>query len=228
MDTVHIHINTRVSKPDKNFERLILNCGWEGYSAQKAYQYARAVLKAPWPQGERVILKCPQSSYLYARHVIKGRWPKAEKIIARSSHTAYLYAKYVIKGRFPEAEKNRSQGSFSRGYYRENTIYLYSKYIIKGRWREMEDKMTNKKEGEFSDTESLVKYAVNVLKGRWKRIEPEVCKSRYIAQYAKVLTPTELEEFHNRVMLEAMIEPKHSWQINYAQDYLKKIGRATK
>lgn len=221
---ITFNIRAFASKEDKNVENLIIHCPWDEYAAQKAYEYARKVLKAPWPRGERVILKSAHYSYLYARHVLNSRWPKAEKRIAKSCEYAYLYAKYVIKGRFPEAEKNKSNTGFNRYYYREQFIYLYAKYILKTRWESMEDKMI-KKDGEFYNTETLVNYAVNVMKHRWKRIETEVSRSRYIKKYAKILKPDELEEFHNLVMMQAMIEPKHSWEMNYAKQYIDSLKK---
>jgi hypothetical protein len=224
----HISLNIRAwtSKPDKNVENIILHCNWDGYAAQKAYEYARAVLKAPWPRGERVILKSPHYCYLYARHVIQGRWIKAEKVIATDCSASYRYARYVIKGRFEQGENSRSTGSFFRGYYNEQYIYYYSKYILKGRWKKMEDKMINKKDDDkhFSNVEQIVNYAVNVMKHRWKRAEPQIVKSRYIEKYAKVLTQEELEDFQKRILLESLVEPEHRWSTNYAREYIKKIG----
>jgi len=50
------------------------------------------------------IIKDPERAYYYARKVIKGRWPEAEPYIMKNSHWAYLYTRDIIKGRWPEAE----------------------------------------------------------------------------------------------------------------------------
>ena len=223
----HVSLNIRAwaSKPDKSLENIILHCNWQGYAAQKAYEYARVVLKAPWPRGERVILKSPYYSYLYARHVIQGRWIKGEKVISTQCSAAYWYARYVVKGRFEQGENSRSgSGFFKCPYYRDQYIYYYSKYILKGRWKKMEGKMINKKDKDSSNVEQIVNYAVNVMKHRWKRAEPKIVKSRYIEKYVKVLTPEELEDFHRRILLESLVEPEHRWATNYAKEYIKKIG----
>ena len=223
----HVSLNIRAwtSKPDKNIENIILHCHWEGYAAQKAYEYARVVLKAPWPRGERVILKSPYYSYLYARHVIQGRWIKGEKVISMQCSAAYWYARYVVKGRFEQGENSRSGGGFFKcRFYRDQYIYYYSKYILKGRWNKMEGKMINKNDKDSTNVEHIVNYAVNVMKHRWKRAEPQIVKSRYIEKYVKVLTPEELEDFHRRILLESLVEPEHRWATNYAKEYIKKIG----
>jgi len=67
---VIISIRMWSSKPDKSMEEVILNAPWKYYGSQKAYQYARNILKKRWKRGEEVILKTPYYSYLYARHVI--------------------------------------------------------------------------------------------------------------------------------------------------------------
>lgn len=46
----------------------------------------------------------PERAYAYARDVIKGRVPELEDLIMRSPKYAALYAAFVIKGRWPEAE----------------------------------------------------------------------------------------------------------------------------
>jgi hypothetical protein len=39
------------------------------------------------------VLSSPDRAYQYARHVIKGRWPEAEAAIAKDPRLAYDYAK---------------------------------------------------------------------------------------------------------------------------------------
>lgn len=210
----HVSLNIRMwtSKPDKAMEAIILNCHWEYYAAQKAFQYTQVCLKKRWKQGEEVIKKSAYWSYQYARHIIKGRWHEAEEIIAKDCHSSYLYAKYVLKDRFELGEK-----SFNKNSTRE--FYLYSKYVLKKRWHEMENKIANK--AEDYGVESLVNYARFIMKGRWEKIEPKIAKSRYINLYWSVLKDNEKEEFKNRLLAEALVDPPNSWMSNYARDFLK-------
>ena len=79
---------------------------------QEAFDYARYVIKGPFPEGEAAIATDTRWSYYYAREVIKGRWPSGEAAIAKDSqdaYYAYYYAKNVIKGRFPEAEESMAK-----------------------------------------------------------------------------------------------------------------------
>ena len=53
----------------------------ETCTPQKAYLYARDVLKGRWFQAEHLFLSDPRMAYWYARVVIKGRWFEAEHLI---------------------------------------------------------------------------------------------------------------------------------------------------
>lgn len=218
------HICTWTSDPCKSMETYILHCPWKIYASKKAYEYARKVLKAPWPKGERKILKSPYYSYLYARHVLKAPWPKGEKVIAKNAESSYLYAKYVLKRRFILGEINKSDGSFCRSEkyrsYKNKYYYLYAKYVIKGRWKKMENKMA--KDGH--DPRKLAIYAVEILKGRWKRAEPHIAKNskETIEKYVTILKPEEYEDFRNLLLMEALVD-KPYWQGNGAKDYLASL-----
>jgi hypothetical protein len=212
---VTINIRLWSSKPDKAMEEVILNAPWAYYGSQKAYQYARNILKKRWERGEEVILKTPYYAYLYARHVIGGRWIEAEPLIAKESNSAYQYAKYVLKGRFYEAE-NKKVFKSSRD------IYLYAKYVLKDRWKEMENTMLKSHSvNYYYSTGDLISYSKYVIKGRWKKAEPFIVKSYQIADYAKLLKGSDLEEFENMVLLESLVEPENSWMTNAAKKYIE-------
>ncbi len=97
---------------------------------ERAYWYARNVIKGRWPEAEPVIMKESKWAYYYAKGVIKGRWPQAEPVIMKESKWAYYYAKDVIKGRWPEAEPHIMKES--------KWAYYYAKDVIGERWPEAE------------------------------------------------------------------------------------------
>ena len=45
---------------------------WTRASSTEQYEYAKKVLKGPFPKGEATIAKNPEYSYAYARDVLKG------------------------------------------------------------------------------------------------------------------------------------------------------------
>ena len=96
---------------------------------EKAYEYARDVIKGRWPEAEPYIMTGAYA-YIYAKDIIKGRWPEAEPYIMTDAECAYFYANYVIKGRWPEAEPYIMKGPVY--------AYYYAKDVIKGRWPEAE------------------------------------------------------------------------------------------
>jgi hypothetical protein len=219
---VSINIRTWTNKPDKNMEKIILNCPWDYYAAQKVVEYSRKVLNKRWEEGERIVLKSPYYSYLYARHVIKNKWNEAEENISKDSNAAYLYAKYILKGRFIQAEENKKTFTDAKN------IYLYSKYVLKSRWKEKEKYMVNPKKGYFYNTaDTLVDYSRHVIKGRWEKAEPFIAKAwiSTINRYASFLNPTDLEDFERRLLLETLVESENKWQSNQAKEYFKQKGK---
>jgi hypothetical protein len=212
---ITLRIHHWASKADKAMETMILHCPWDWYAAQKAYEYARVVLKKRWREGEGKILNNPHYAYMYARHVIQGRWPEAEKIIASRSDSGYLYAKYVVKGRFEEVEKNKN--------WELRDFYLYCKYVLKARWKSLENKVF-KKDKYFHNPEHLVKYARDFIEGRWEKAEDFIVKSRYIGQYAAFLKEEDKELFHNKVLAESLVDNgKCYYYYNHAQEYIKNL-----
>jgi hypothetical protein len=73
-------------------------------SARYSYDYAKDILKRPFPKGEDVISQNSNYAYLYARDVIKGRWPKGEDAIATDFWSSVRYAVDVLKDRFKKGE----------------------------------------------------------------------------------------------------------------------------
>lgn len=219
---VVINIRTWANKPDKNMEKIILNCPWDYYAAQKAVEYSRKVLNKRWEDAEPIILKSPYYSYFYARHVIKNKWEDAEEVISNESNAAYLYAKYVLNGRFIMAEEKKKTFANS-----PRDIYLYSKYILKTRWKEKENNMVGKHKAHYYNvTDTLVDYSKHVIKGRWQKAEPFIAKSwiRTINRYVGILKPAELEDFERLLLLESLVEPG-KWQTNSALEYFKQKGK---
>ena len=64
-------------------------------SAERAYTFARSVLRHPWPDAEAVIAQEPHWAYRYARDVLRRRWLEAEPVIAQNRLWATAY-----RGRF--------------------------------------------------------------------------------------------------------------------------------
>jgi hypothetical protein len=80
--------------------------------AQFAYQYARLVLKAPWPEAEPIIVQEPRPACFYATYVLKAPWPEAEPVIVQNPKYAMWYADHVLKtpediARFDEIWRQR-------------------------------------------------------------------------------------------------------------------------
>jgi len=118
---------------DTSHHKLITN-------PERAYYYAKDVIKGRWPEAEKYIVENPKCAYLYALNVIKGRWSEAEKYIMRSHDYALLYTEEVINMGKSENEPN------VRWKEAEPIImadpwcaYLYALNVIKGRWPEAEN-----------------------------------------------------------------------------------------
>lgn len=218
MDWVSCSLRYGTSKEDKVFEKLILNLPWESYTSQKAYQYAKKILKRRWKEGEQAIMNSPYYAYQYAKFVIKGRWPEAEKSIIEHPNSAYLYAKYILKERWTEAEE-KVQWHTSIGDF-----YHYCKYVRKSRWVEIEKKIEKdtKKKGWVS-VQPVVSYIKYVSKTRWHKMEEHIANSHYIKDYMSILTdPNDREDFYNRVLMCAMDDSRGKYYYNHAKHYIQK------
>jgi len=238
----NLDVRLKVYNKCKKAERLILHgIPWTRYAADRAYQYARFVLKHRWTEGERVILKCPQSAYLYARHVIGGRWEKAEKIIATSPSSSYQYAKRVLKGRFLLAEKCAKQ---TRTRWDEwdasRYAFYYARDIIKGCWKDGEKHIAaggevaclyakNFLKARFKiaeDTivysaESAAEYAIFVLGKRWKKAEDNIIRNeKALTKYMDFLKGKDKIEMHNKILAEVIKRPSsYSAAKNWIQSH---------
>ena len=69
-----------------------------------AYEYARDVLRAPFPAGEGAIAKDPYSAFFYALNVLRAPFPAGEAAIAKKADWAYEYARDVLRAPFPAGE----------------------------------------------------------------------------------------------------------------------------
>lgn len=64
-------------------------------SAERAYYYAKEVIKGYWPEAEPVMMTDPGLAFRYAKYVIKGRWPEAEAAIMTDPGAASSYALHL-------------------------------------------------------------------------------------------------------------------------------------
>jgi hypothetical protein len=92
----------------KKIARSKIKDEWEDIIMQNPYntfEYARTVLKKPFPRGEDVIANDPLVSFYYAREVLKGPFLKGEDAIAKFPSLSLYYARDVLHDRFPKGEK---------------------------------------------------------------------------------------------------------------------------
>ena len=75
----------------KNKEELKKREKYIAKDTDYAFQYAKGVLKGPFPAGEEAIAKDAVSAYSYAKDVLKGPFPAAEAAIAKDAVSAYSY-----------------------------------------------------------------------------------------------------------------------------------------
>ena len=137
-------------------------------TAEQAYQFAKDIIKGPFPEGEHVIAKVPEVAIYYAHAFVKGRWPECEQAMLEQANpkTIWYYIEYVMKEPWPEAEEILAttmekphwaghEGSFA---------YHYAYQILKQRWPEGENRIRK-------SVDSTIAYAKNVIKGRWPEAE---------------------------------------------------------
>jgi lambda repressor-like predicted transcriptional regulator len=92
-------------------------------SPWSAYDYAKNVVKGPWPEGEDLIARDYETSYMYAKNVLRGPFIKGEPGIAKHANYAVNYAK---NGPFPRGEDKISESIIMS--------FAYSTEIIKKRF----------------------------------------------------------------------------------------------
>jgi hypothetical protein len=193
-------------------------------AASKAYSYAAKILGKRWMDGEHKVLANPYFAYLYAKNVIKNRWPEAEPIISSDSESSYLYARYVLKGPFKAAEENKNSGTIFRpNHWDLKFSYRYARHIMKKRLKPSIEKL-------MAETLWSADYAKYVVKGRWKNCEGAILKSTNygtsgIKKYLSVLSEKEKVEFHNKIILEAMLSSPNYHNMNNAKRYIEEIER---
>ena len=94
-------------------------------SAKYAYQYARDVLKGPFPAAEAIIAKDAYYAYEYAQGVLKGPFPAGEEAIAKKTEYAYEYTKNILKGPFPLGEEAIASDKISTKFSYLDQTYGY-------------------------------------------------------------------------------------------------------
>ena len=127
----------------------------------RAYRYARRVIKGRFPAGEAAIAQDTELASEYAFNVIGGRFPEGEAAIAQDIRYAYLYARNMIGGRFPEGEAAIAQDI--------RYAYLYALEVIEGRFSKGEAAIA-----QYPEIASL--YAFNVIGGRFPEGEAAIAQ----------------------------------------------------
>jgi hypothetical protein len=84
-------------------------------SAKGAYEYTYDE-KVRFELGEPVIATEAERAYSYARDVIKGRFELGESTIAADAHYAYYYARNVIRGKFELGESKILKSIYAEKY----------------------------------------------------------------------------------------------------------------
>jgi len=118
--------------------------------ANAAYNYAKSILQARWPEAEPIILREGSSKVLffYAKHVIRDRWAEAEDKIIKCSKYIMEYTKDLVKNRWKEAEdkiigdfwnlENKNPFIEQKDYFWDFEIMKYAKEMVGDRWCEAE------------------------------------------------------------------------------------------
>ena len=139
--------------------------------SEKAYRYARYVLKGPFPAGEAAIAKSAHWSCRYAEFVLKKPFPAGEAAIAKDAWRSYEYARDVLKRKpFKAGEAAIAT---------ENILsYNYAKDVLKGPWPAGEAVIATSAEYSYL-------YARYAIKGPWSAGEAVIatsnrCKPLYV------------------------------------------------
>ena len=109
-----------------------------------SYDYARDVLKAPFPLGEEAIASS-SLAFQYAKYVLKAPFPLGERTIARYADLSYLYANDILKDRFIMGEKVIADSDFASSYA-HSVLHIVTRTALK-EWREQ---ALNSEEGGMS------------------------------------------------------------------------------
>ena len=140
-----------------------------------SYRYARDVLKAPFPLGEKAIATNAKYSFLYARDVLKAPFPLGEKAIATDdAKYSYFYAKVVLKAPFPLGEKAIATDSLYS--------HFYAKVVLKAPFSLGEKAIS-------TDAKYSYFYAKVVLKAPFLLGEKAIATDEYYFKKYKELFP---------------------------------------
>jgi hypothetical protein len=176
-----------------------------------AYEYARFVLKSPFPLGEPIIAKHPVYAYHYARDVLKGPFPLGEPIIAKHTVYAYYYAKDILKGPFPLVEPIIAKDP--------RYAYYYAKNMLKGPWPLGEPAIATQ---DFWKE----KYEDQVLKGRpWTGLDQTVDEAMDLKNL--VSDPKKLKTYDTHLNAVETVKYKIENGVAPTQEDLTKIYNET-
>ena len=99
-----------------------------------AFQYAKDILKGPFPKGEKAIgSHFPDMAFEYAKDILCGAFKKGEMAIASDKTLAFNYAKEIIKKPFPQGEEQIAKDPY--------LAYEYASTILKGRFLLFEESL---------------------------------------------------------------------------------------
>ena len=127
--------------------------------AYHAYHYVSDVLKGPFPLGEPAMAKDPVFAFAYAKDTLKGPFPLGEPAIAKDIGYAYAYARDVLKGPFPLGEPEIAKNL--------NFAYYYARDVLKGPFPLGEPVI---RENPYAAKQ----YKKNILKGRpWTGLDSD-------------------------------------------------------
>ena len=234
MGHIVVHYREHIGKPSKRSEQFILNLPYDNQRVKVAYEYAKKVLCSRFVKAERFIKENPFYAARYARHVIKGPWTAAEKQIKEDMESFYYYAKYVKRNISGVEQVVRDSFEKKEGIY---YVFLYCLYIRKKQWPLLEELIekfyaeTNYYYQSYAD--ESVRYAKKFIKGRWEAIEEKVMNDHEntINEYASILSPSEKEEFHNKILMKLVMMPAPESTLAYykrgLKAYAKKINLVT-
>ncbi len=167
-------------------------------SPEKAYLYAKNVIKGRFELGEEAISKNAYSSFYYALDVLKplgiDRFELGEEAISKDAEYSYFYALYVLKSRFEQGEEAISKDA--------HYSYRYALNVLKplgiDRFEEGEEAISK-------DANSSYAYAKSVIKGRFELGELVISKdAKYSYYYARDVIKGRFEKGEEAISEEAI------------------------
>jgi len=143
-------------------------------NAEWSFLYAKDILKAPFPLGEKIIATSAMYSYRYARDVLKAPFSLGEKAIATDARYSHFYAKVVLKAPFLLGEKAIATDSLYS--------HFYAKVVLKAPFSLGEKAIA-------TDAKYSYFYAKVVLKAPFPLGESELAINEYYFKKYKKLFP---------------------------------------